>query len=192
MRGQSAGKFVILLGAVVFALAFLLLLFLGVGCRSTGPTYDYPGDIKDMCRNAKERAKACIESKDGSELPERYGATLVKKNGTHKYNNGWGWPSPELGGMIVCGLTGKSGGRSFIQVGCNPSTGGEVNENVVCHEYGHHWRMQVNDWTHNPKYGSCFISWRDPPGTKSLMVYHDSNNWTIVDYLEDWDENVTN
>jgi hypothetical protein len=152
------------------ALGIALLLILA-GCH-TGPEYNYPADIKQMCNDNVWGAKHCIEGVTGKGLNEKSDLKLEKHPGQKKFADGWAWQSPEWNNIWVYGLTGRSAnGDYWIEVGSNPQTGGDVNQKIVNHEGGHFWLMSNwNDWGHNPKYKPCFIYWNDPKAGIRFMA----------------------
>jgi len=130
-----------------------LLIF--TGCDD-GVSYDCPSDINQLCRDARNSAKACIESKLGRSIEEKYSCSLEKNmNCTKKASSGyWCWWSSELNAYV--------GGLYYpkqIFVGCNPANGGEVHSGVVKHEYGHHWIYSNKLEGQNSLFKSCFMNW---------------------------------
>jgi len=122
--------------------------------------YNFPNDIKDMCYGELNSARACIVSK-GTKLEERWSCTVKKvmtcdKLATSGY---WCWFEPNLG-MYVGGW--QRG--TYIKIGCNPQTGGDVKGFVIKHEFGHFWLASNHYYSkdsdpHPGLYSRCFFKW---------------------------------
>ena len=141
----------------------ILLTILLLGCDKD-LKFEFPDDIKQMCDIGFNTAKTCIESK-GTPLERKKGVKVVKRAGERYFGagNGWGWKSSELMDMWV------------IEVGSNPVTGGDVEQNVLTHEMGHYFLISNHGmYKHDPLYKSCFHNWRDPVqnfvGTKKDFI----------------------
>jgi len=147
---------------IIGALALLFIAaVLSTGCASlfnrsqVSMENQYPPDIAEQCVVARVAARAGIERVDGKLLLVRYGQGVVKHPGERQVNGMWVWYEPrlqqEIGGMTEMAL---------IIVGCNPVTGGDVNNGVLIHENGHFYLiMKDNDPSHNPKYDNVFDNW---------------------------------
>lgn len=142
----------------------LTLLCLNTGCAilggsdSSGPSYNFPGDITSECYGARNNAKNCILSV-GTPLPSERGCMVTKVAGERLFDQDgemmWGWKYNDL---WVLGLY----HNRRIWVGSNPETGKETNELVLAHEFGHYW-LDTNFYFvgHDKKYSTCFHNWRD-------------------------------
>jgi len=138
----------------------ILVLLLAVSCRDKDLKFNFPEDIKYQCDVGFNSAKTCIESK-GISLERLKGLTVVKHPGEKYFGvgQGWGWKSPEWKGMYVLGLC----WGTRIEVGSNPVTGGQVEQNVINHEMGHYWLMTNHNINkHIASVASCFHNWVDP------------------------------
>lgn len=145
-------------------ISFLILLVLLSGCSTGGkhnnPKYTYPDSVSPIFQKAKDSSKECIESK-GVKLKETdfpYVIEVIK--GEKKIQGIWCFRSEKWGNQYVAGLTFKEGNRYRSLIPSNPQTGGEINFNVLKHEFAHFWLMSnKNDYKHDPKFKSCFYNW---------------------------------
>jgi len=138
----------------------LVVLLIIVSCNDKDPEFKFPEDIKHMCDVGFNGAKQCIEAK-GIKLKRLQGLTVAKHPGEKYFGvgQGWGWKSVKWEGMYVLGLC----WGTRIEVGSNPTTGGQVEQNVVNHEMGHYWLMTNHNINkHIPEVASCFHNWVDP------------------------------
>lgn len=150
---------------ILFALLLIGAIILS-GCNDK-ITYDCPSDINQLCRDARNNARSCIESKLGRSIEEKYSCSLEKNmNCSKKASSGyWCWWSPQLNVFV--------GGLYYpkqIFVGCNPANGGEVHSGVVTHEYGHHWIYSNKLDSQNSLFKSCFINWEYKMAGKDYLV----------------------
>jgi len=162
----------------VFLLIGLMLL---TGCISH--KFNFPDDIDGMCHGAKNESKARINSV-GVSLKEEAGCRVGKMPGEKKFSGKWGWRAPEWDGMWVLGLCGSGGTR--IIIGCHPQTLGEVDNDVLIHEFAHYWLMSnYDDYTHDPKYVHLFYNWRDPRLIKVFGIYAKQSIKSVYEQLKE-------
>jgi hypothetical protein len=188
------GEFVMVLlrfcwpGLIFFALCLglLTLLIFMVACatKCLDAAFDYPAGMSSMCVSEREAAKACIDRVAGSDVGATRSCTVATVPGEKKFGNGWGWWS-EAHNSYVCGLAGRRGACDYlIQIGVDPQRGGDVNRGSLRHEWGHYW-IDCNDLTdgqsHNPRFSSCFASWRDA-AQKPMTFLRSDGNIENVDY----------
>jgi hypothetical protein len=158
----------------------LLLLVLLTSCsgeKKKEITYNYPDDLKDQFSIGFNGAKYCIEQQ-GTPLTVKSSIELRKHKGTKKFKEGWGWYDPN-NNFYVLGLC----HGDVIEVGVNPATGGEANQAVILHEFGHYWLMSnYNIRNHDPRFTKCFYNWNDATVsfTKSrLQSFYDKRDQSI-------------
>lgn len=150
---------------------------LGSGCLTKHRTYTCPADIKTLCNNARLDAKYRIEKVNSKALEEKKDGRLTKHKGTRKFGSEWAWFDNTYWNLYVCGLC----HGSWIEVACNPLTG-EVSSQTVHHEWGHFWLISnYNDWSHNPKYASCFAGWRE--ARNYILTYRGKPTKESVDII---------
>lgn len=164
----------------------LLFLVCVMGCATKcgDARFDFPAGLSAMCIQEREAAKACIDRVAGEDVVATRSCTVKTIPGEKKYSNGWGWWS-EAHNSYVCGLAGRRGNCDYlIQIGVDPQRGGDVNRGSLRHEYGHYW-IDCNDLedgqSHNPRFSTCFASWRDLP-VKRATVLRSDGNVENVDY----------
>lgn len=130
-----------------------------------------------MCENARNDAMACING-NGTKVAAKKSIILEKRQNCIKKYGMWAWQEPTAGNAWVVGATWKRGNGFYIQVACNPKTGGEVRYQTVKHEHGHYFLWSnYGDSSHNPKYGSCFENWN---GVKIVAKSFNVNGEDVI------------
>lgn len=153
-----------------------LFCLLAVGCHTLN--LDYPSDIEGICEQARDDAKWCIKSK-GFDLENEKDIRVQKHPGEKWYPNSqcWAWYSP-VWKMYVAGLY----WGSYIEIGCNPTTGQQINYPNLKHEFGHYWLCANGVQNHDPRFSACFIKWNEPTGYAILTMM--GTNAIPLDYIE--------
>lgn len=171
-------------------ISILILLMVGItGCNDKG--FDFPDTITQMCEDAKNAAKDCIQQYSGKSLETKKGCIVELKPGEKKYPGGWAWYMPQFD-LWVAGLTGYKDGKVWIQIGCNPNNGGEVSYDYLKHEFGHYWLLtNFKTSSHSPTYKNCFRNWNDvrvrEVSVKVAKKYVNEEGSTIlhIDFIEE-------
>jgi len=122
-----------------------IVLLCILGCKTTPKKDSFPVGLEPVCLQQMAASKAFLESK-GVSLKKKSAVTVRTMRGTQYVNGMWAW---EDAGGLIGGY--YSGGNIFV--GCNPKTGGDVNPNVLFHEFKHYW-LATNKglYGHNPLY----------------------------------------
>lgn len=161
----------------------ILIAFFAVflcSCVSNKPTFVYPSDINAMCFGARNEAHRRIET-IGTKVSEKHDLHLYKHPGERKFGDNWAWYDNNWKAW-VCGLFYSN---YKIELACNPSTSGEINQEVNIHEHGHYYLYgNFGDMSHNPKYTSLFYNWRDPKGIKSCYGETKYGDKFTIDFID--------
>lgn len=141
------------------AISLLLINLFITGCSTIfdrGVEWNFPSDISGMCYHARNESKIALHSVGLTNFKE-HSLKVIKVNGERKFSGSWGWKD-QYWGQYVLGLC----NGSTIWIGSHPHTGGEVNPEVLKHEFGHYWLINnYNDYGHNNQYSHLFYNWRD-------------------------------
>lgn len=136
----------------------------------------FPVDIAYQCKSAKQRAKNCVVDCGGKRLREK-NITVTTVKGQEKVGSIWRYQfqHPTQGLMWVGGWC----NGNHIEVARDPNTG-EVNKDVLFHEFGHYWLMcSYQDVSHNPKY-TCF-NWSHLPNNVHRHVTRLKRRTLVID-----------
>lgn len=145
------------------------------GCKTwwgdDGPEFSYPQGNKAFWEAARNGALDGIGKIDGKRPKLTTDQRCESVKGARKYSGMWCWPYQPYGWVAgLCHLENPI----RPQVGCHPTTGGELHAGVAQHEQGHAvlWNVR-KDATHNPKYRSVLWGWSGPDpatGLRSALV----------------------
>ena len=100
-------------------------------------------------------------------MPKQRSVKVVKHKGEVKIGGIWAWADPRWPNIWIGGLC--SGNR--IEIGCHPTSGDEVHEGCLFHEFGHYW-LANNGYglRHVPMFKSVFGPGWDDGLLKSIRV----------------------